>query len=491
MAAAEPVGDDAPDLELPATVPRPWGHPVLVGVLGGMGPYATIQFMKNVLDLTPARKDWEHVRMVVDNNCHVPSRTRAILFDEVSPEAAMLDSCQRLQGYPVDLIAIPCNSASYWAPRLQQKVKTPILDIVSTAVRELLAREGVGRVAALGGMVPHLTELYRVPLEAAGGTYVKIGEDNQEEVAAAIESAKAAGSGTAELRENFRNLVAKLADDYGLDGVVLACTEFSFFHDEEFPLLVVDSSLALARAVVDFAVHGKPLHLDIDNIKDFWDSRATMVENGEAGMLQATMLTASNEETAQRERLEKDSFLKFAGPILEKTGSLLELGCGAGRWTGTLAQRVEHVDAYDYCEGLVNIARRNIEDAGIRNVRLHNAAVEDIEVDKVYDAVVSIALLHYLDERQFLAAMRLIKTVTRPGGHVFFRETFGVHRRFELHGFYSEVLDTQYHAVYRTYGQVAQEMGSAFELIRCETTLAPSPDKPETCQQLLVFRRAD
>ena len=485
------MGEDAPELELPATVPRPWGHPILVGVLGGMGPYATIQFMKNVLDLTPAQKDWEHVRMVVDNNCHIPSRTRAILFDEVSPAAAMLESCQRLQGYPVDLITIPCNSASYWVPQLQQKVKTPILDIVSTAVRELLGREDVVRAAALGGMVPHLTELYRGPIEAAGGTYVKIDENNQKEVAAAIESAKSAGSGTSELRENFRTLVAKLADSYGLDGVVLACTEFSFFHDEEFPLPVVDSSLALARAVVDFAVHGRPLHLDVDNIKSFWDSRAMMVENGEAGTLQATMLTTSDEEAAQREQIEKDSFLNVVGPILEKTGSLLELGCGAGRWTCTLAQRVESVDAYDYCEGLVNIARRNTEDAGIQNVRLHNAAVEDIEVDKVYDAVVSIALLHYLDERQFLATMRLIKAATRPGGHVLFRETFGVHRRFELHGFHSEVLDAEYHAVYRTHEQVTQEMGSAFELIRCETTLAPSPDKPETCQQLLVFRRAD
>ena len=482
--------EPAAGFEAPEGTPRPWGRPVTVGVLGGMGPYATLQFVRNVLELTPAEKDWHHVRMVVDNNCHIPSRTRSVLFDEASPLPGMIDSCRRLGRYPADVIALPCNSACHWLEGLRRAVKTPVLDIVSIASRALLARPGVRRVAALGGYVPYTVDLYGPHVAAAGGVYVKLDPESQESVAATIEAVKAAGRADEALRRSFQELVDGLAARHELDGVILACTEFSFFAADTFSVPVVDSSLALAQVVVDYAVHGEPLALDSDEVRRFWDERAALLERGEAGLLQATMLTATEEEAERRQEREEANLLRLVSPILAETETLLELGCGTGRWSRTLARHVGRVDAYDYSGRLVAVAARVAAEQGIDNVRFHQSAVETIPHGRQVDTVVSIALLHYLDEAQFRAAIALVRASVRPGGHAVFRETFGVDRRFELHGFYSEVLGTEYHAVYRTAAEIARQLGEEFELVLDEVTLPPTADKPETCQGVAVFRRS-
>src|ERR1700736_4074186 len=102
----------------------------VVGVLGGMGPHATAAFFRTLLNITPAQKDWDHLRVVIDDNPHIPSRTRSLLFGEASPVPGMLESCKKLESYPVDLIALPCNSAAVFLPELQPQLRVPILNIL-------------------------------------------------------------------------------------------------------------------------------------------------------------------------------------------------------------------------------------------------------------------------------------------------------------------------------------------------------------------------
>ena len=115
----------------------------IIGVLGGMGPYATTMFMNNVYDQTNAEKDWDHVRLVVDSNPHVPSRSRAILYGETSPLEGMIDSCLKLQNYPVDLIVIPCNSAHFWIEEVKQKVKHPSLAWLTSRPKKAFSHQKI------------------------------------------------------------------------------------------------------------------------------------------------------------------------------------------------------------------------------------------------------------------------------------------------------------------------------------------------------------
>ncbi len=126
-----------------------------------MGPYATVAFFKTVLEQTPASKDWDHLRIIVDNNPHIPSRTRHVLYSEASPLPGMLKSCLRLQDYPVDLIAIPCNSAAIFIPELRQQLRVPIPDIREVTANALAsAHPTARRVATIGGYITHHQRTY-------------------------------------------------------------------------------------------------------------------------------------------------------------------------------------------------------------------------------------------------------------------------------------------------------------------------------------------
>ena len=109
----------------------------VVGILGGMGPYATLMFFQKILDLTPAKKDWEHAHLVIDNASHIPSRTRHFLYGESSPVPEMIKCCKRLERYPVNFIVIPCNSATFYLKEIIPHINVPIVSIINTTVDSL------------------------------------------------------------------------------------------------------------------------------------------------------------------------------------------------------------------------------------------------------------------------------------------------------------------------------------------------------------------
>ena len=125
-----------------------------IGVLGGMGSYATLHFFERLLDAFDVEKEWQRPRIIVDNNCVLPSRTRAILYDERRAElvSGMADSIRRLAGYEVDAIAMPCNTAHCFLPEVRERlsgeadVLVDMLGLVADAASEgrwtVLATEG-------------------------------------------------------------------------------------------------------------------------------------------------------------------------------------------------------------------------------------------------------------------------------------------------------------------------------------------------------------
>jgi len=82
-----------------------------IGILGGMGPYATVELFSKILKFTPARKDQEHLRIIIDNNLKIPDRTEAILGNGKSLLPEMIATAKNLEKAKVDFILIPCNTA--------------------------------------------------------------------------------------------------------------------------------------------------------------------------------------------------------------------------------------------------------------------------------------------------------------------------------------------------------------------------------------------
>lgn len=224
-----------------------------IGILGGMGPYATLAFFQNLLRLTPATKDWDHLRVVIDNNPQIPSRSRHYLLGEESPVAGMIDSCRRLQAYPVELIAIPCNSACYYLPAVQLEIAIPIVNIIEVSV-EALVRDypSASTVGVLGGAITYGAKTYQPFLAGHRVGYLHHQPETQTEIEQVIEEIKRVGDGAAAERI-CADLIQRYRRAHEVDAIILGCTELcgSGVRRAEFP--IVDSSLELAKFLVSWA----------------------------------------------------------------------------------------------------------------------------------------------------------------------------------------------------------------------------------------------
>ncbi|MCJ2036095.1 amino acid racemase [Methylobacterium sp. J-068] len=225
----------------------------MLGVLGGMGPMATVDFLKKLVEATPAARDQDHLGVMVAQASDIPDRTSAILGRGPDPLPAMTTALRRLEAAGATRIAMPCNTAHHWHGALQALTPVPILHIVD-AVAEALARKGIGggSIGLLATDGTLLSGIYPQRLARFGFT-CRTPED-QSSVMRAIRRVKAGACAEARdlLRAQAEALVAS-----GCRQVVLACTEIPVaLAEPPVPLrpLLLDATQALARACVASAI---------------------------------------------------------------------------------------------------------------------------------------------------------------------------------------------------------------------------------------------
>ena len=101
-----------------------------IGILGGMGPEATIDLFTKLVKSTKVKKDQDHLRILIDNNPKIPDRTLAIQKKGPSPIPRLIQSAKLLERAGADFIIIPCVTVHHFYDRLQERVDIPILHIV-------------------------------------------------------------------------------------------------------------------------------------------------------------------------------------------------------------------------------------------------------------------------------------------------------------------------------------------------------------------------
>ncbi len=129
----------------------------VLGIIGGMGPLATADFFKELVKRTDARKDWEHLHVIIDNDVSIPSRTRAALYNETSPVSAMRKSAKKLQAMGCDYLAVPCNSAHYFYEEVVQGLDIPWVNMIEIVTREL---KHFQKILILGAYVTVTKKIY-------------------------------------------------------------------------------------------------------------------------------------------------------------------------------------------------------------------------------------------------------------------------------------------------------------------------------------------
>ena len=228
----------------------------VVGVLGGMGPHATVDFFAQLVRATEADKDWNHLHIVVEDNPRIPSRTRAFLFGEESPAPHLAAGARRLEAMGAHIIGVPCNSAAYFLQPAREAVRARVLDpVTATADALRLHAAAPRRPAVLGGMVTARARLYTKELAGSGIEPLYPDDAGQAEVAALIEALKKLDTSPAVL-DRTQALVRSM-QAAGADAIVLGCTELGLIADRlACDLPVLNSNALLARQLVSLARSG-------------------------------------------------------------------------------------------------------------------------------------------------------------------------------------------------------------------------------------------
>ena len=230
----------------------------VLGIVGGMGPEATVDFMQRIISLTPANDDQQHIRMIVDNNPKIPSRIKALIEgtgEDPTPELIQIG--KNLQSWGADLIAIPCNTAHYYYHKIQDHLDIPVLnmiDIVLNHISETLPT--VSKIGFLGSTAVIITQLYEKSAAQLGLKMIYPDSNEQNLVMKVIRKIKTS-------RYTDHDLIpaveaAQALQGKGADVLIIGCTELSATaHVLPESGIVLDASQVLAEAVVQLIKHGK------------------------------------------------------------------------------------------------------------------------------------------------------------------------------------------------------------------------------------------
>lgn len=223
-----------------------------IGILGGMGPEATIMMMQRIVAGTVAADDRDHVPMIVDNNTQVPSRIDALIHGTGQDPAPVLANMARgLAAAGAEALIMPCNTAHHYAPQIEAASSVPFLNMITLTAQKLAQQAPAGRaVGILASPAVRMTGLFDAALADVGLQACYLADDSA--LLRIIQRMKAEGPSSASLAG--LEAAAQELSAAGVACLAVACTEFSLQSTEiTAPVPVVDSLDVVIEAALRFA----------------------------------------------------------------------------------------------------------------------------------------------------------------------------------------------------------------------------------------------
>jgi aspartate racemase len=225
----------------------------IIGILGGMGPEATIDLFYKIIKFTPAEKDQDHLRIIIDNNPKIPDRTAAILGKGEDPLPALQETAQNLEKAGADFIVIPCNTAHYFLSSIQESVNIPVLNIIEETAKETKKRiPQIKKVGLLASIGVYKSEIYHQYFKKFNIEVISLQEKDKEEIMKVIYTIKA-GDLSKRVKKNILKITQKLIDK-GAEAIIAGCTEIPLILKEgDVSVPLIDPTQILARIAVQKA----------------------------------------------------------------------------------------------------------------------------------------------------------------------------------------------------------------------------------------------
>jgi aspartate racemase len=219
-----------------------------------MGPDATVDFLSKVIAATPAEKDQDHLRILVDNNPQVPNRQEAVLRGGEDPGPALAAMAKGLEAGGADFLVMPCNTAHAFRDAIVAAVDIPLVSIIDVTVDACAGAAAVGVLATDGCLA---STVFQEALAARGLRAVLPDDAEIAELMRLITRIKAGDQGpdvAAGMRKLAEALVAR-----GADAIIAGCTEIPLvLQADALDVALVSSTDALAAATVAIALSYTP-----------------------------------------------------------------------------------------------------------------------------------------------------------------------------------------------------------------------------------------
>jgi aspartate racemase len=219
----------------------------VIGILGGMGPEATADLFRMIIRATPAEKDQDHIRVIIDSNPKIPDRTAAITDEGPSPLPEMMKTAKNLERAGADLIIIPCNTAHYYYEKLKKSVRIPVLNMVELTAQTVRKRfPNVKKIGFIGTTGTIMAGIYNRTLERK---VIYPSQKLQDRVMEAIYDNIKAGR-VLKGKKIIADVATHLIHE-GAEIIICGCTEVSMvLKSGDVPVPVVDPLQILAEAAV-------------------------------------------------------------------------------------------------------------------------------------------------------------------------------------------------------------------------------------------------
>ncbi len=224
-----------------------------VGVIGGMGPEATLDLLSKIIRCTPANCDQEHIPLLVDICPQIPDRTKFLVENGEDPLPWLLESGRRLAASDIAALCMPCNTAHYFAETIQEKLSVPLISMIESVLAQIQRdhpeAQQIGLMATSGTLQ---SRVYHDALQHAQLEIVSPPLAFQTEIMEIIYAVKSGRK--EEVSSRFQVAVDELTA-CGADLMIAGCTEL--------PLLlpyvaattpIIDTTQSLAERVVAFAL---------------------------------------------------------------------------------------------------------------------------------------------------------------------------------------------------------------------------------------------
>lgn len=219
-----------------------------IGIIGGMGPLATVDLFNKIVNMTQVEKESDHIHILIDNNPHIPDRTAFIIDAGESPQSELNAAAKRLENAGADFLIMACNTAHYFASDIKKEINIPFLSMIEATAKTL---EGIKKVGLLATKGTYEGQVYSNVFDEYG---IEIINPSDEIKTKSMEMIYALKAGVEAFDENELNFIIKHFEDNGASKVILGCTELPIiFKDYKHQEKIIDPTSILANSAIKYA----------------------------------------------------------------------------------------------------------------------------------------------------------------------------------------------------------------------------------------------